>query len=71
MPAADWIAEKTTENIRRYAGIRQLCAEHGVTLSEDDQTQLDTRAEAHAIRHGGRSPRVAKQFIQSLKAQHE
>lgn len=36
-----------------------------------DQTQLDTRAEAHAIRHGGRSPRVAKQFIQSLKAQHE
>ncbi len=35
-----------------------------------EQTQLDTRAEAHAIRHGGRSPRVAKQFIQSLKAQH-
>lgn len=37
---------------------------------EMDETQLDTRAEAHAIRHGGRSPRVAKQFIQSLKAQH-
>ena len=35
-----------------------------------EQTQLDTRAEAHAIRHGGRSPRVAKQFIQSLKTQH-
>ena len=31
--------------------------------------QLDVRAEAHAIRHGGRSPRVAKQFIESLKAQ--
>lgn len=52
MPAADWIAEKTTENIRRYAGIRQLCAEHGVALSEDDQTQLDTLVESQWTSYG-------------------
>lgn len=34
-----------------------------------DPAVLDVRAEAHAIRHGGRSPRVAKQFIEGLKAQ--
>ena len=33
-----------------------------------DPAVLDVRAEAHAIRHGGRSPRVAKQFIEGLKA---
>lgn len=27
------------------------------------------KAEAHAIRNGGRSPRVAKQFIELLKAE--
>ena len=30
--------------------------------------QLDVRAEAHAIRNGGRSPRVAKQFIELTKS---
>lgn len=30
---------------------------------------LMIKAEAHAIRNGGRSPRVAKQFIEQLKAQ--
>ena len=34
-----------------------------------DPAVLDVRAEAHAIHHGGRSPRVAKQFIEGLKAQ--
>lgn len=51
-PAADWIAEKTTENIRRYAGIRQLCTEHGITLSEDDQSQLDTLVESQWESYG-------------------
>ncbi len=33
--------------------------------------QLLAAAEAHAIRYGGRSPRVARQFAQTIKAQEE
>ncbi|WP_298067734.1 ATP-binding protein [uncultured Mailhella sp.] len=32
------------------------------------EAQLDIRAEAHAIRNGGRSPRAAKQFIELTKS---
>ena len=37
-----------------------LAAEKGIEL---DKQTLITRAEAFAIRHGGRNPRTAKQFI--------
>ncbi|MCI8513666.1 MAG: ATP-binding protein [Lachnospiraceae bacterium] len=33
-----------------------------------DKEQLGIRAEAHALRNGGRSPRTARQFIELLKA---
>ena len=45
--------------------VRQLAREYGIGLPED---QLITRAEAHAIRNGGRSPRVARQFVELLKS---
>jgi predicted AAA+ superfamily ATPase len=32
-----------------------------------DEAELFKKAEAHAIRRSGRSPRVAKQFIELLK----
>ncbi len=50
-----------------YAGIvRALAAEEGLHI--DDET-LQKRAEAHALRYGGRSPRVARQFVAYLKAE--
>ena len=45
--------------------VHELAKQHGVTLEQD---KLDVRAEAHAIRNGGRSPRVAKQFVELLAA---
>lgn len=50
----------------RFAHIvTQLAAQYGVQLPAD---QLMVRAEAFAIRSGGRSPRVARQFVELLKA---
>lgn len=43
-----------------------LAQQYGIDL--DTQT-LITQAEAYALARGGRSPRVAKQFVESLKAQ--
>lgn len=45
--------------------VRQLARLYGVELPEQE---LLTRAEAYAIRCGGRTPRAAKQFIELLKA---
>lgn len=45
--------------------VTDLAAQYGV---EDDPEKLIVRAEAFAIRAGGRSPRVAKQFIELCKA---
>ena len=45
--------------------VHKLAAQYGIDIPE---AQLDIRAEAHAIRNGGRSPRVAKQFIELPKA---
>ena len=39
--------------------------QHGIEMPHD---QLLTKAEAFAIRAGGRSPRVAKQFIEQCAA---
>lgn len=44
--------------------VERLAKEHGITMDRD---RLLVRAEAHAIRNGGRSPRTAKQFIELLK----
>ena len=44
--------------------VRSLAEEHGIDMPEED---LFARAEAHAIRCNGRSPRVAKQFVELLK----
>lgn len=44
--------------------VENLAREHGITMDRD---KLLVRAEAHAIRNGGRSPRAAKQFIELLE----
>lgn len=44
--------------------VKSLAAEYGVEM---DEAELFRRAEAHAIRKNGRSPRTAKQFIELLK----
>ena len=50
----------------RYLDIvHKLAAQYGIDIPQE---QLDIRAEAHATRSGGRSPRVAKQFIELTKA---
>jgi len=45
--------------------VHKLAVLYGVDIPFQ---QLDVRAEAHAIRNGGRSPRVAKQFIELTKS---
>ena len=45
--------------------VKKLAERYGVSMSE---TELSVRAEAFAIRAGGRSARVAKQFIELCKA---
>ncbi|MCI8496941.1 MAG: ATP-binding protein [Clostridiales bacterium] len=45
--------------------VKELAQEYSVEMPED---QLIIRAEAHAIRNGGRSPRVARQFVELLKS---
>ena len=50
----------------RYLDIvHKLAAQYGINMPQE---QLDIRAEAHATRNGGRSPRVAKQFIELTKS---
>lgn len=44
--------------------VRSLAAECGIDL---DDAELCRKAEAHAIRRNGRSPRTARQFIELLK----
>lgn len=44
--------------------VKALAEEYGIEMSEED---LFKKAEAHAIRKNGRSPRTAKQFIELLK----
>jgi len=44
--------------------VRSLAAKYGIDMPEDE---LLRRAEAHAIRRNGRSPRTAKQFVELLK----
>ena len=45
--------------------VRSLAEEYGIEMDEEE---LFRKAEAHAIRRNGRSPRTAKQFIELLKA---
>ena len=45
--------------------VHKLAEQYGIDIPT---AQLDVRAEAHAIRNGGRSPRVAKQFIELTKS---
>lgn len=45
--------------------VRALAKQRDIEI--DDHT-LEVRAEAHAIRNGGRTPRVAKQFVELLAA---
>lgn len=47
--------------------VRELAAQYGVT----DIEELDLKAERCAIERGGRSPRVAKQFVESLLSARE
>lgn len=44
--------------------VKNLAAAYGIEM---DEAELFKKAEAHAIRRSGRSPRVAKQFIELLK----
>ena len=51
--------------------VRSLADEYGIAVGngEDEisETELNTKAEAFAIRRNGRSPRTARQFIELLK----
>ena len=50
----------------RYLDIvHKLADQYGITIPRE---QLDIRAEAHATRNGGRTPRAAKQFIELTKS---
>ena len=51
--------------VRAEAILTELAKQHGIEMPHD---QLLTKAEAFAIRAGGRSPRVAKQFIEQCAA---
>ena len=53
------------EKARFEAILTELAKQHGIEMPHD---QLLTKAEAFAIRAGGRSPRVAKQFIEQCAA---
>lgn len=53
------------DKTRFVAIVTELASQYG--LNEDPE-RLIVRAEAFAIRAGGRSPRVAKQFVELLKA---
>lgn len=44
--------------------VKSLAEEYGIEM---DENELFKKAEAHAIRKNGRSPRTAKQFIELLK----
>ncbi len=44
--------------------VKSLARQYGVKIDEDE---LFRKAESHALRSGGRSPRSAKQFIELLK----
>ncbi len=44
--------------------VKNLAEQYGIEMEE---SELFKKAEAHAIRRNGRSPRVAKQFIELLK----
>lgn len=44
--------------------VKALAKEHGIEIDEEE---LFKKAEAHAIRKNGRSPRTAKQFVELLK----
>lgn len=45
--------------------VRNLAEQYGVVADTDE---LEKKAEAYALGRGGRSPRVAKQFIEYIKA---
>ncbi|MGI6721162.1 MAG: ATP-binding protein [Anaerovoracaceae bacterium] len=45
--------------------VDELAKQYGVEMDSDE---LHTKAEAHATRNSGRSPRTAKQFIELLKS---
>ena len=51
--------------------VRSLADEYGIAVGdgadEISETELNTKAEAFAIRRNGRSPRTARQFIELLK----
>lgn len=44
--------------------VKALSRQYGITLTDD----VIIKAEAFAMRHGGRSPRAAKQFIEILSS---
>lgn len=53
------------EKARFEVILTELAKQHGIEMPHDE---LLTKAEAFAIRAGGRSPRVAKQFIEQYAA---
>ena len=53
------------EKARFETILAELAKQHGIDMPMD---QLQVKAEAFAIRAGGRSPRVAKQFIEQCEA---
>ena len=48
--------------------VHQLCEDKGIKADEE---KLDKSAELFALRHSGRSPRTAKQFVEWLSGRIE
>lgn len=44
-PAKDWIAQKTLQNVQRYAGIVSLSKERNIELGQSDQTLIESTLE--------------------------
>lgn len=40
-PASDWIKEETMKQVRKFVAVQRMCAENGISLSEDETAEMD------------------------------
>lgn len=52
VPAGEWIADKTMEDLQRYAGIQALSVQYGVELSVQDEDDVDGLTDAQWAKFG-------------------
>lgn len=54
MQGSEFVAQKTLENLEYTAGLNAAVAEHGITLTDDEQTQIDSMVEQTLQYYGDR-----------------